>query len=97
MEGCINGIVYLYRHNIKHRRIKPDNILLHLTGSNHDWFIGRPQIQPKITDLGTANIIYPATPQISHAQLISILHRNRSPASRVRQSQMYFPWVVAQL
>ena len=58
-KGFIDGLTYLHEQSIKHKDIKPENLLLHYIGQSQDGLnpaVGRPVIRPIIADLGTSKI-----------------------------------------
>jgi serine/threonine protein kinase len=52
LKGFVDGISYMHEQGIKHKDIKPCNLLLFDTGNHHAGPIPRPYIQAKIADLG---------------------------------------------
>ena len=69
--GFIDGLVYLHEQSIKHKDIKPENLLLLYMGSSHDGpdhSAATPIVRPIIADLGISKIQRPcATTNFTHA------------------------------
>ena len=61
-KGFIDGLVYLHEQSIKHKDIKPDNLLLLYIGPSHsgsDASASQPIVRPIIADLGISKIQRP--------------------------------------
>jgi serine/threonine protein kinase len=52
-QGLIDGLAYLHKNNIKHKDIKPENLLLHQSNPHS------PIVQPIIADFGISKIYEP--------------------------------------
>ena len=62
LKGFINGLVFLHTQSIKHKDIKPDNLLLYFIGYAHggpDAPADRPITRPIIADLGISKLQLP--------------------------------------